>query len=397
MARASLPAMSSVAPSASLPPPVNAPEPTNIIVGTQKTEPRTFVPPPRRFPPFATLRPEFVGPPLFSVRNRVGKTPPVSSAMRRDLEPPPAPTVPQVAVAKTAAPVVMLADATPTRLPPMASAKVTELKSPAEMRASDLEPLPAKRNTNGDRSLTRALGLKLGRVVLDAGHGGHDVGTLGVTGLKEKDLVLDVTQRLGDLLEARLVREVVYTRATDVFIPLEERTQIANDRKADLFLSIHANSSPFKAAVGVETYYLNFTTSKAALDVAARENAGSDRSIFDLKELLQKIALKDKIDESREFAARLQTSLYGVASKSTAAAAAASARNRGTKKAPFIVLIGAQMPSVLAEIGFVSNPAEEALLKKPEYRQKIAESLYRGIAAYAETLSHPQQVAKRGD
>ncbi len=250
--------------------------------------------------------------------------------------------------------------------------------------------LPAKRNADGDRSLTRVLGLKLARVVLDPGHGGNDVGTHGPTGVYEKDVVLDIAQRLGKLLEERLGTQVIYTRSDDAYVPLEERTSIANDRKADLFLSIHANSSPDRVVAGVETFYLNFTTSRAALDVAARENASSERSIFELKELLQKIALKDKIDESREFATRLQTSLYSLSAKGNAAAA----KNRGIKKAPFVVLIGASMPSVLAEIGFLTNSADEALLKRPEHRQRIAEALYKGIANYADTLSH-FQVAKR--
>jgi len=251
------------------------------------------------------------------------------------------------------------------------------------------ESLPAKRNVNGDRSMARALGLKLGRVVLDPGHGGHDVGTHGPSGLYEKDVVLDIAQRLGSLIEDRMGSEVIYTRSDDTFIPLEERTQIANEGKADLFLSIHANSSPLRSAAGVETYYLNFTTSRAAMDLASRENASSTRSLYDLNELLQKIALKDKIDESREFALRLQTSLYTVSAKGNAAA-----RDRGVKKAPFVVLIGASMPSVLAEIGFLTNSGDEALLRRPEHRQKIAEALYKGIAAYADTLSH-FQVAKR--
>ena len=260
---------------------------------------------------------------------------------------------------------------------------------PAPKPAPVTEPLPARRNTNGDRSLTRVLGLKLGRVVLDPGHGGHDVGTHGSSGLYEKEVVLDVAQRLGALLESRLNTEVIYTRSDDTFIPLEQRTQIANDRKADLFLSIHANSSPYRTVSGVETYYLNFTTSRTALDVAARENASSERSVFDLKELLQKIALKDKIDESREFASRVETSLYGISSRSNPAA-----KNRGIKKAPFVVLIGAEMPSVLAEIGFLTNASDEALLRKSEHRQKIADALYNGIANYADTLSH-FQVAKQ--
>jgi N-acetylmuramoyl-L-alanine amidase len=241
------------------------------------------------------------------------------------------------------------------------------------------EPAPAR---GADRSLTRALGLKLERVVLDAGHGGHDVGTHGPSGYYEKDLVLDVTLRLGKLIEERLGSEVIYTRSDDTFIPLEERTRIANEHKADLFLSIHANSSPYKTAAGTETYILNFTTSKSAMELAARENASSERSIHDLHSLIEKIALKDKVDESREFASRLQTSLAALSTRSNE-----SAKNRGVKKAPFVVLIGAEMPSVLAEIGFLTNPSDEALLRKPEHRQKIAEALYKGIAAYADTLS----------
>ena len=154
--------------------------------------------------------------------------------------------------------------------PESSSIETVELKKTAPGFASE----PAKRNANGDRSLTRVLGLKLGRVVIDPGHGGKDVGTHGPSGLYEKEVVLDVARRLGSLIEDRLGSEVVYTRADDTFIPLEERPRIANDRKADLFLSIHANSSPYPSAAGVEMYYLNFTTSKAAMDVAARENAG---------------------------------------------------------------------------------------------------------------------------
>lgn len=242
-------------------------------------------------------------------------------------------------------------------------------------------PVAAKRDSNGQQSLTRVLGLKLGKVVIDPGHGGHDAGTQGPTGLLEKDLVLDVAKRLGALIEERMGSEVVYTRHDDTFIPLEQRTQLANRHKADLFLSIHANSSPVKTASGVETYYLNFTTDKAALEVAARENASSERSIFDLGDLVRQIARKDKVDESREFASRIQSSLIAVPARGN------KARNRGVKKAPFVVLIGAAMPSVLAEIGFVSNPQDEALMKKPDHRQKIAEALFKGLSQYASTLS----------
>ncbi len=239
------------------------------------------------------------------------------------------------------------------------------------------------------RSLTRALGLKVNRIVIDAGHGGHDQGTSGAGGLLEKDLVLDVALRLGKLVEQRLGAEVVYTRNDDTFVPLEERTAIANRSHADLFLSIHANSSAAREVAGVETYYLNFTNSPEAMDTAARENAISEKSVFELKDLIQKISLHDKIEESRQFAGSVQTSLQSFTQRSFP-----SARNRGVRKAPFVVLIGASMPSVLAEIGFLTNSRQEALLARPEYRQKLAESLYRGIHQYTQTLSH-FEVAKQ--
>lgn len=244
---------------------------------------------------------------------------------------------------------------------------------------------PARPARDGTRSLTRALGLRIGRVVLDPGHGGHDQGTKGPAGLLEKDLVLDVAQRLGALIEERLGGEVVYTRRTDEFVPLEERTAIANEQKADLFLSIHANSSPIRRVSGAEVFYLNFTTSKEALDLAARENAGHGKSIFELRELIQKIALKDKLEESREFAGYVQRELSREWKRLNS-----SARDRGVKKAPFVVLIGASMPSVLAEIGFLSNPRDEELLKKPEYRDRLAEALYRGVERYAQSLGQTQ-------
>jgi len=244
---------------------------------------------------------------------------------------------------------------------------------------------------NGDRSLIRALGLKIGKIVVDAGHGGHDTGTIGPNGLEEKDLVLDVALKLGKLLEKRLGAEVVYTRSDDTFVPLETRTAIANKEQADLFISIHANSSRDPSARGVETYYLNFTSSRDALEVAARENAVSEKSIHELQDLVKKIALKEKIEESREFAGDVQKSLYtGLNARNP------GLRNRGVKKAPFIVLIGANMPSILAEISFVSNPRDERKLKTGEYRQRIAESLYKGVAVYINGLSGVK-VASRAD
>jgi N-acetylmuramoyl-L-alanine amidase len=256
-------------------------------------------------------------------------------------------------------------------------------------RNDDLDIREAKPTASGDRSLIRALGLKIGKIVIDPGHGGHDTGTIGPDGLQEKDLVLEVGRRLGKLLQTRLGAEVVYTRKNDTFIPLETRTAIANQQRADLFISIHANSSRDPDARGVETYYLNFTSSPEALEVAARENAVSEKSIYELQDLVKKIALKEKIEESREFAGDVQQSLHsGLAAKSPAI------RNRGVKKAPFIVLIGANMPSILAEISFVSNPTDEHRLETSEYRQRIAESLYRGIAKYVDGLSGVKVASK---
>jgi N-acetylmuramoyl-L-alanine amidase len=250
-------------------------------------------------------------------------------------------------------------------------------------------PKAAKHTSTGKNSLTRALGLKLGRIVIDAGHGGHDQGTEGPKGLLEKDLVLDVAMRLGQLVEDRMGAEVIYTRTDDTFVPLEQRTALANEKKADLFLSIHANSSSLPRIAGVETYYLNFTDSKEALDVASRENASSQKSIFELQDIIQTITLHDKAEESREFAGRVQTALYAFSGRNVP-----GEKNRGVKRAPFVVLIGASMPSVLAEIGFLSNPREEGLLKKPDYRQKLADALYRGVTRYAEGLSHFQVAQK---
>ncbi len=254
---------------------------------------------------------------------------------------------------------------------------------------ADLESREAQPMAAGDRSLTRALGLKIGKIVIDAGHGGHDTGTIGPHGLLEKDLVLDVARRLGRMLQTRMGAEVVYTRRDDTFVPLETRTAIANRERADLFISIHANSSRDSDARGVETYYLNFTSSPEALEVAARENAVSEKSVHELQDLVKKIALKEKIDESREFAGDVQESLYGGLALSNA-----GIRNRGIKKAPFIVLIGANMPSILAEISFVSNPADERKLETPEQRQRIADALYRGVARYAGGLSGVKVASK---
>lgn len=247
--------------------------------------------------------------------------------------------------------------------------------------------LPAAKLSNGQSSMTRVLGLKLRRIVIDAGHGGHDEGASGPGGLKEKDVVLDVSLRLGELVKQRLRAEVVYVREEDRFVDLHDRTRVANRSDGDLFISVHANASPDPKAAGVETYYLNFADARDAMEVAARENASGTQTVRELNDLVAKIAKNDKLQESREFATYVQNSLHTTATK-----LAGRPSNRGVKKAQFVVLIGARMPSILAEIGFITNPQEEARLKKGEYRQKIAEALFQGIVRYSETLSRVQVV-----
>ena len=319
------------------------------------------------------------------------------------------------AAAKPAIPVLAGRAAMPDGPPPPAKHEVAVERTPRIDAKIKNGPLPRSKKAkrieearereaepiaDGDRTLIRALGLKIGRIVVDAGHGGHDTGTIGPNGLMEKDVVLDVALRLGKLLETRLGAEVTYTRDDDTFIPLETRTAIANQKQADLFISVHANSSNDPKARGVETYYLNFTSSADALEVAARENAVSDKSIHELQDLVKKIALKDKIDESREFAGDVESSLYSGLSKGNP-----GIRKRGVKKAPFIVLIGANMPSILAEISFVSNPTDAKKLQTAAWRERIAESLYRGVEKYvsglsglkvaSETKKQPEAVAAR--
>src|SRR5713101_5512683 len=277
-------------------------------------------------------------------------------------------------------------------LPGAKNAKSKSVKATGASAKPDLiRPASAPQPTrDGQATLTRTLGLKIGRIVIDAGHGGHDTGTIGPTGLMEKDLCLDVALRLGKIIEQRLPgADVVYTRSDDTFIPLEQRTEIANDARADLFLSVHANSSPDRKARGIETYYLNFTGSSDAMEVAARENALSDNAVHDLQEIVNKIARNEKIEESRDLAGTIQDSLANRVGNINR-----GDRSRGVRKAPFVVLIGANMPSVLAEISFISNPSDEQWLKKPESRQRVAEGLYRGIEIYLQNTNSltPNQI-----
>ena len=244
-------------------------------------------------------------------------------------------------------------------------------------------------NRSGGFSLSRQLGLRVSRVVIDPGHGGHDPGAK-TKGLTEADLVLDVALRLEKLLSKQDGFEVVLTRRVDTFVPLEERTAIANREGADLFLSIHANASTNGAARGVETYFLNLTANPDAEMVAARENAASSRSMNQLPDIVKAIALNNKIQESRDFASMIQTSLHSQLQK-----ADGDVKNLGVKQAPFMVLLGATMPSVLAEISFITNRQEAANLKTEKYRQRIAEALYAGVIRYQQSLKTGPAIAEQ--
>jgi N-acetylmuramoyl-L-alanine amidase len=263
----------------------------------------------------------------------------------------------------------------PPPLPiPVKTAEVTPSAPPAVL------PSPATANAAGGFSIARQLGLGVSRIVIDPGHGGRDPGTP-ARGLTEAALALDVALRLEKLLQKEPGVEVVLTRRTDVFIPLEERTAIANRHNADLFLSIHANSSRNTTAKGVETYFLSFASSPEAEAVAARENSASEREMHQLPDIIKAITLNNKLDESRDLANMVQESLVSNLKKSNK-----DVRSRGVKKAPFVVLIGAAMPSVLAEISFITNKQELQLLKTSAYKDRIAQALHTAVLRYRKSL-----------
>ena len=259
--------------------------------------------------------------------------------------------------------------------PSLASAAATQNALPAESALPTLahDPQPF---------LSRELGLKISRIAIDPGHGGYDTGSKGPQGLLEKDLCLDVAMRLGQLIEEHIAgAEVIYTRKDDRRVSLEERTSIANAANADLFISIHANSSDFREARGAETYYLSLATSPQSRELATRENASAQSSLHDLSDLVAKIARNDKIAESKLLAVDIQNTL-----SQRLQLGSGGEKNRGVKQAPFVVLTGANMPAVLSEISFVSNASDERLLLESGQRQRVAEGLYRGIAAYLHGL-----------
>ena len=261
--------------------------------------------------------------------------------------------------------------------------------APAAVRTPDPPPAaaaaaaaaaPADDATAGDLSLARQLGLQVSRIVIDAGHGGGDPGAH-AHGLREADVVLDIARRVAEGLESQPGVEVVMTRTDDTFVPLRARTALANEVGADLFLSIHANASRNSNAHGVETYFLDFALDPEAERIAARENLAAGGKMKDLPNLLEAIAANSKLQESRDFAGTIQRAMVNGLRDVNG-----EVRDLGVKQAPFFVLIGARMPSVLAEVSFVTNRREADLLATDAYRDRIADALVEGVLHYRKTL-----------
>ena len=272
------------------------------------------------------------------------------------------------------------------------AATTKDMKIPATGSKSTTEAKAVKPpavNGRGGFSLSRQLGLGVARIVIDPGHGGYDPGAMN-DGVSEADVVLDVAMRLERVLTQQPGVEVVLTRRTNVYVPLEERTAMANRAGADLFLSIHANASEDDRARGIETYFLNFAPNPAAEAIAARENAASARTMRQLPDIVKAIALNNKIDESRDFASLVQSAMMERLKQGNK-----NMRDLGVKQAPFMVLIGATMPSILAEISFLTNPQEAALLRGTAYRQQVADALFNGIMRYQRSLKTDATVASQ--
>jgi N-acetylmuramoyl-L-alanine amidase len=243
-----------------------------------------------------------------------------------------------------------------------------------------------KKEGSGSKAPPQSQAMQLGqgikKIIIDPGHGGKDPGTCSPSGLKEKDIVLDVALRVAKALREKPGYEVILTRDRDVFIPLEERTAIANAKEADLFLSIHVNAAPNHEARGIETYVLDLASNKDAMRLAAMENATSAKQISDLQSILLDLMQNTKINESLKLAGLVQEEMVSGLNKKFNAVS-----NLGVKKAPFVVLIGAQMPAILTEIAFLSNPEEEKRLKDDAYLAGVASHISGGVAQYVESMS----------
>jgi N-acetylmuramoyl-L-alanine amidase len=219
------------------------------------------------------------------------------------------------------------------------------------------------------------------RIIIDPGHGGKDPGAVGPKGLREKNVVLAVAKKLGKILRVQHDMEVIFTRESDLFIPLEERTAIANSKKGDLFISIHTNASRKKRTRGIETYFLNWTNNKEAIRVAARENAISIKKMEEMKNgvqfILNDLNRENKKNESMKLAHNVQSAMVDTLNEKYSKVV-----DLGVKYALFYVLIGAEMPSILVEISFISNSEEEHRLSRKNYQYRIAEAIAKGIQTY---------------
>lgn len=235
-------------------------------------------------------------------------------------------------------------------------------------------------------TLAQQLGLKVRRVVIDAGHGGRDTGAIGPDGTREKDVALAIASKLGRRLEA-MGLEIVMTRDDDRFVTLEERTRIANQKKGDLFISVHCNAAASKALRGIETYTLNTSSNRYSIRLAARENATSERGVGDLRYILADLATRANTSESTRLAQQVQRSLV-----TSLSAGYSGVRDLGTKEALFFVLLGAKMPAILVETSFISHPEEEQRLAKPEYQGRVADSIARAVGAFLEDRTQVSQV-----
>lgn len=340
-------------------------QPFRLVIDCERpTHPSTAAPPP---PPSSVPKPVVTflpsrTTPRVEVLARVG-LPTVAS---RRLEMPPAPGLVTTE---------MLLDS-----PPPIQAKATAPPSATP-------PSIPSANRRGGYSLARQLGLGVSRIVIDPGHGGHDPGAK-IKGLTEADIALDIGLRLSKLLGKEPGVEVVLTRKRNVFVPLEQRTAIANRENADMFVSIHVNANANPSAHGIETFFLNFASNPEAAAVAARENTVSGQSMHNLNDIVKAIALNNKLDESRDLATQVQDAMVARAKTSNK-----TVRDLGVKQAPFVVLVGASMPSVLAEVSFITNRQEAQLLKTTAYRQRLAEALLDGIRKYQRSLKGTQTTA----
>ena len=250
-----------------------------------------------------------------------------------------------------------------------------------DVYAPDSEAPARKKDKKHKKVLVQKSLQEIKRIVLDPGHGGKDPGAIGPRGLKEKDITLDVAKNLGAILKKKYGVEIIYTRTKDVFVPLNERTELANSKKADLFISIHTNASKSRKMKGLETYFLNWTNDREAIRVAARENKISIKNMQkmqnDLQFILQDLARKSKNEESMRLAHSVQNSMVSSLKKNYR-----GVNDLGVKYALFYVLVGAEMPSALVEISFISNKEEEKRLASRKYKKRIAEAIAKGINSY---------------